>query len=203
MALSKYDSDGDGLCDAPACAGVSAIGFNDFPIPVAQSKQIKNDLAKIGIRLDLRLMPAAEAFDQLADPRNHVALALTIAWGKDYLNASNYFTPLFASDSIGNPATSNDSLTGATPEQLRRWGYHVTEVPSVDDRINSCLSQVGQAQLRCWADLDQYLMDAVVPWIPYQSDAHVQVVPSRIVRYSYDQFGDLPALDQIALRPGS
>ena len=120
--------------------------------------------------------------------------------GGPYLNASNYFTPLFASDSIGNPATSNYSLTGATPEQLRSWGYEVTEVPGVDDRINSCLGQIGQAQLRCWGDLDQYLMEAVVPWIPYQSDAHVQVVPSRIIRYSYDQFADLPALDQIALQ---
>jgi len=28
----------------------------------------------------------------------------------------------------------------------------------------------------------------------------VQVVPKRITHYSYDQFADLPALDQIALR---
>jgi len=29
------------------------------------------------------------------------------------------------------------------------------------------------------------------------------VIPSRIAHYSYDQFTDLPALDQIALQPGS
>ena len=46
-------------------------------------------------------------------------------------------------------------------------------------------------------------MQDVVPWIPYQSDSHVQVIPGRIVRYSYDQFADLPALDQIALQPGT
>ena len=79
----------------------------------------------------------------------------------------------------------------------------MTEVPSADDRIDDCLVELGEAQLRCWADLDQYIMENVVPWVPYQSDAHVQVIPSRIAHYSYDQFTDLPALDQIALQPGS
>jgi hypothetical protein len=203
MALSTYDADHDGTCDAPACSGVSALGFNDSPLFIDQSKEIRKDLAEIGIHLDLRLMPAGDVFKELVDPKSHVALALTIAWGKDYLNASNYFVPLFAAASIGVPGSSNDSLLGATPEQLEGWGYGETEVPSVDDRIDACLVELGEAQLRCWADLDQYLMENVVPWVPYQSDAHVQVVPSRIVRYSYDQFADLPALDQIALRIGS
>jgi peptide/nickel transport system substrate-binding protein len=202
MALSKYDTNGDGICDAAVCSGVVALAFNDFPIPISQSHEIRKDLAQIGIRLDLKLMPSDQVFAKLADPKNHVALALTIAWGKDYLNASNYFVPLFAAASIGSPGTSNYSLVGATPEQLRSWGYKVTEVPGVDDRINSCLVQLGEAQLRCWADLDQYLMENVVPWVPYQSDSHIQVVPRRIVRYSYDQFADLPALDQIALQVG-
>jgi peptide/nickel transport system substrate-binding protein len=203
MALSRYDTDHDGMCDAPACSDVLALGFNDFPAPIAQSREIKKDLAEIGVLLDLQLIPAADVFKELADPKTRVALALTIAWGKDYLNASNYFVPLFAAASIGVPASNNSSLLGATPEQLHGWGYHVTEVPTVDDRIDACLVELGEAQLRCWADLDQYLMENVVPWIPYQSDAHVQVVPSRILRYSYDQFSDLPAVDQIALRPGS
>ena len=77
------------------------------------------------------------------------------------------------------------------------------DVPGVDDRIDACLFELGEAQLRCWANLDQYLMEDVVPWVPTLSDVHVQVIPSRIARYSYDQFGDLPALDQIALRPGT
>src|SRR5712691_3569654 len=98
---------------------------------------------------------------------------------------------------------SHERGCGATPEQLRKWGYHVTEVPSVDDRIDACLVQLGTAQLRCWADLDQYLMETVVPWVPYFSETLTNVVPRRIARYSFDQFAALPALDQIALRPGS
>jgi hypothetical protein len=178
--------------------------LNASPIFISQSHEIRNELTEIGIRMELKLMAPDEAFAKLADPKNHVALALTIAWGKDYLNASNYFVPLFAGASIGSPGSAtNYSLVGASSEQLRTWGYDVSDVPSVDDRIGACLVQLGEAQLRCWADLDQYLMESVVPWVPYQSDSHVQVIPSRILRYSYDQFGDLPALDQIALRPGS
>jgi peptide/nickel transport system substrate-binding protein len=203
VALSKYDSDGDGMCDAPVCSGVLAVGLNLSPIAISQAKEIRREVAEIGIRLDLELMPPDQLFPELADPANHVALALNISWGKDYLSASNYFVPLFASAGIGSQVAANYTLVGATSEQLRTWGYHVTDVPSVDDRIDACLVQLGEAQLRCWADLDQYLMENVVPWVPYQSDAHVQVVPSRIVRYSYDQFGDLPALDQIALRSGA
>jgi len=203
MSLSRYDGNHDGICDAPACSGLLALGLNTSPIFIAQAKEIRKEMAEIGIRLDLKLVPPDEAFAKLADPKNHIPLALTISWGKDYLNASNYFVPLFAGTSIGSGAAGNYTLVGATPEQLRSWGYQVTNVPGVDDRVDACLIQLGEAQLRCWADLDQYLMQDVVPWIPYQSDSHVQVIPGRIVRYSYDQFADLPALDQIALQPGT
>jgi hypothetical protein len=179
-----------------------ALALNNFPEVISQAKEIQKDVLEIGLRLDLKLMPAQQLFSTLADPKNHVALALNIAWAKDYLNASSYFIPLFAAASI-SPSASNYSLLGATPEQLRDWGYKMTEVPSVDDRIDSCLVQLGDEQLRCWAGFDQYLMEDVVPWVPFGSEAHVQVIPRRIVRYSYDQFATLPALDQIALRPGS
>jgi hypothetical protein len=72
----------------------------------------------------------------------------------------------------------------------------------VDERIDACLTKVGQAQLQCWVELDQYLMENVVPWVPYLSENQVQVVPARIVHYSHDQFSGLPALDRIALREG-
>jgi ABC-type transport system substrate-binding protein len=202
MALSRYDRDGDGMCNGPVCSNLLALGFDDSVIPTnpGLSKEIARDLQAIGIGLDLQLMPPGELFPRAYDPANHVALVLTAVWGKDYLNASTYFTQLFAAASVGG---TNTSLVGATSDQLKGWGYRVTEVPGVDDRIEGCLVQAGSPQLRCWADLDQYLMENVVPWVPYFSEAHTQVVPRRIVRYSYDQFANLPALDQIALRSGS
>jgi peptide/nickel transport system substrate-binding protein len=202
MALSRYDTNGDGICDAPACSGISAVGLNFSPEVIAQAKEIRKDVAQIGLRLDLKLMPLPSMSAMLTHPKSHVALALNVAWAKDYLNASTFFVPLFASASISSPTAGNYALVGATPEQLRKWGYSVTSVPGVDDRIDACLVELGETQLRCWADLDQYLMENVVPWVPFASESHVEVIPSRIVRYSYDQFAILPALDQIALRAG-
>jgi peptide/nickel transport system substrate-binding protein len=202
MALSKYDTDGDGMCDAPACSHLLALGFDASVIAKNPelSKEIQRDFRAIGIGLDLQLMPPSDMFRRASDPANHVALVLTYVWGKDYLNASTYLASLFSGATAGNV---NFSLLGARPQQLRKWGYGVTKVPSVDDRIDSCLVQLGEAQRRCWADLDQYIMENVAPIVPYFSESQVQVVPRRIVRYSYDQFGSLPAPDQIALRPGS
>jgi peptide/nickel transport system substrate-binding protein len=203
MALSTYDRDGDGICDAAACKGVPALVFEAVP-PVLPwepaAKLIRRNLLEIGIDLDLEYLDPAALFAKLYDRPQKVPLALTISWGRDFLNASNYFVPLFHSSALRDPAAGNSTLLGASPDQLQRWGYSVTEVPSVDERIDACLTKVGQAQLQCWVQLDQYLMENVVPWVPYLSENHVQVVPARIVHYSHDQFSGLPALDQIALR---
>jgi peptide/nickel transport system substrate-binding protein len=197
MAMSQYDRNHDGICDAPVCRHVLALSF---PPPwVAVSKSIARDLRQIGIDLDVQVQDPGKVFASIGDPKSKVPLALNVAWGRDILNASNYFEPLFDSSQIGNPAGANYSLLGASSAQLRRWGYAVRQVPNVDGRIDACLSEVGQTQLQCWSGLDQYLMENVVPWVPYVSENHVQLVPSRITHYSYDQSAGLPALEQIAL----
>jgi peptide/nickel transport system substrate-binding protein len=201
MALSNYDRDGDGICDAAACKSVVALAF-DAPIWRAQTKLIRRNLLEIGIDLDVQYLDPPTLFGRLFDRPQKVPLALTISWGRDTLNASNYFVPLFHSSALRDPAAGNFSLLGASPDQLQSWGYPVTEVLSVDVRIDACLTKVGQAQLQCWVELDQYLMENVVPWVPYLSENHVQVIPARILHFSHDQFSGLPALDRIALREG-
>lgn len=201
MALSDYDRDGDGICDAAVCKDVEALAF-DVPFFRSMTKLMRRNLLEIGIDLDLQYLDPPTFFGRAFDRRQKIPLLLTIAWGRDTLNASNYFVPLFHSSALSDPNAGNSTLLGASPDQLRSWGYPVTEVPSVDQRIDACLTKVGQAQLQCWVQLDQYLMENVVPWVPYLSESHVQVVPARIVHFSHDQFGGLPALDRIALREG-
>jgi hypothetical protein len=127
-------------------------------------------------------------------------MAIGFGWAKDLPVGSGWFQPLFVSEGLGE---TNPSLLGANPAQLRRWGYSVSSVPSVDDRVRLCLSRRGVAQTECWAELDQHLTSEVVTWVPYMSIEHTQVVSERVVGYSYDQFAALPALDRIALEPGS
>jgi hypothetical protein len=123
-------------------------------------------------------------------------MILFLSWYKDYLNGADFFVNLFSSTQLPG---GDFSLVGATPEQLRGWGYSVDTVPSVDDRINACLPLVGQPQLQCWISLDQYMTEKVVPVIPFVAEWYAELVPARIVRYSYDQSNNLPALDQIAV----
>lgn len=199
MMRSRYDSDRDGVCDARVCRSIAgaSIAARSFPKAAAE---IAGNLAGIGLDVRVESMPSGEMFERIADPKTKTPLALTISWGKDFLNASNFFVPLFSRDSLG---VNNFTLLGATPAELRSWGYSVTNVPAVDDRIDQCRRLTGNAQVQCWASLDQYLMEAVVPWAPYAFESKVMVVSPRIVAFSFDQFANHPALDRIALRPGS
>jgi len=199
MANSRYDQDRDGACDAEVCRNVRAVTF-DMPARVTQARLVRRNLLAIGIHLDIEAIDPDVLFATVGDPRERVPISIGVAWGRDFLNASNYFVPLFLSEQIGQPGAANFSLVGASPEELETWGYKVREVPGVDERIDACLGLVGGAQVRCWVELDQYLMENVVPWVPIVSETQVVVVPSRIAAYSFDQFSSLPALDRIALR---
>ena len=198
MAQSRYDENGDGECDVPACRNVLALGLNVLTLPDI-ARRIEENLRSIGIELDLRLLEPDAVFDMVTDPRAKVGLSLSASLGRDILNPSGYLEGAFSGSFIDVLGGFNHPLLGATAQQLRGWGYRVTSVPSVDDRIRACRERVGSSQLQCWAELDQHLMENVVPWVPYISENRVQVVPARVARFSYDQFGALPALDHIAL----
>ena len=199
MARSRYDADRDGVCDARACRNIRALSLDRRSFPKGADVMARN-LATIG--LDLRVDPLGpdELFGELTDPESKIPMALTIGWGKDFPHASTFFTPLFSKEALG---INNYSLVGATPEQLRSWGYSVTTVPGVDDRMDQCRRLAGAPQFRCWASLDQYLMEEIVPWAPLLFESNVWVVSPRVVAFSFDQAYNMPSLDRIALRPGS
>ena len=138
-------------------------------------------------------------------------MGIAPGWSHDFLNASNFITPLFAGSRVsaaftvpGAPLGSccNYSNVGATAAQLHGWGYAVTKVPGADDRINDCLQLVGNPQVECWTALDQYLTETVVPWVPLLLENSINVIPKRVVNFSLDQFTTLPSLDQIVVQGG-
>jgi peptide/nickel transport system substrate-binding protein len=198
MARSTYDSDGDGSCDHPACDRVLTLVWELPPFPEL-ARVVRHNLRTIGIDLHLEELDFNTLLARMEDPRKHIPMAIGLAWYKIFLNASDFFAPSFSGTVLDDPANGNLSLVGASPEQLRRWGYSVTSVPSVDEKIESCLALVGDAQVRCWAETDQLLMEEVVPWVPYMYENQIQVVSARVVRYSFDQFASMPALDQVAV----
>ena len=202
MAQSKYDTDGDGVCDDPACENIPTNTDEADPYP-DQAALIEQNLEPLGMTLDIKQFERGTMYDRVNDPNTQTAFGLAPGWGKDYLDGSTFGRPLFGSDSIGPDACCNYSVVGATPEQLADFGYDIPEVPSVDDKIDECeAAESGDPRFQCWAEFDQLLMEEVVPWVPYLFDNYVRTVSDRVVNYTFDQFAGLPALDHIAIAGG-
>lgn len=212
MRLSKYDPKHIGMCDARQCSHIKALALSvDFPPAVRAAKSVAKDLARIGIKLNLDIVDADSFFKSITTPPDRIGIGIAPGWGHDFLNASNFVTPLFAGPSVstafsvpgGGPGgCCNYALVGAKSASLKGWGYSVTYVPSVDDRINQCLQLVGMPQTQCWTSLDQYLSETIVPWVPLSYENSVNVVPARVVNYTYDQFTTVLSLDQIVVNAG-
>lgn len=212
MASSDYDRDGDGRCDT-ACRDVELLvadwgtGGLNFPVERVSTivDQIVRDLSPLGIHVTVRRIShgfsSGDDVRALAtDPERHVPLTLS-PWQADFPSGSAFFPYWFDGRRIGEGDTYAVSLMGASPEQLAAWGYTVDSVPSVDDRLDQCLGLVGGAQVKCWADLDQYLSDEIVPWVPLLYTEASRTTSTRIASFSWDQSVGFPALDRIALKP--
>jgi peptide/nickel transport system substrate-binding protein len=202
MAKSRYDSNGDGVCDSFACRGISLIVPGDAKERILMAESIKRDLAPLGIDISVtKVDHGTTYFQDLADPSARPPIIL-IAFAKDYPSGTDMFAPIFASKNLVN-GLGDPSLLGATSRQLSRWGYAVRSVPSVDDRIQQCQEEAFAAQVACWASFDQYLMQDVVPWAPLLSWTGSCVVSDRVTKFSFDQSTPFPspALDRIALAP--
>jgi peptide/nickel transport system substrate-binding protein len=201
MRRSRYDRNGDGKCDSPVCSGIKLL-VNSQLFRTSMKPLLERNLLQIGLNVTVESLDGPSAEQRERDPSKHVAMFLDL-WGADYPNGAAYFPPLFSGSVIGEGQAFNASLVGARPGQLRKWGYNVKRVPGVDDRIAECQKNIGQVQVQCWAQLDHYMMQSVVPWVPFFFTRHTYLTSSRVTHYSYDQWANLPALDQIALKPRS
>ena len=90
-------------------------------------------------------------------------------------------------------------MVGATAQMLQERGYAVVPIPSAESQIAKCTPLTGDARVQCYADLDTYLMEQVVPWVPYLFDNDVVVTSAHVTNYAFDQFAGLPALDHLAV----
>jgi peptide/nickel transport system substrate-binding protein len=201
MAESKYDTNQDGICDAPECKNVlhvtrtTDVWRNMVPV-------IEESFRKIGIEVTTREFE--DSYTVIQTVKRQVPVSSTPGWGKDYADASTFMV-LFDSRSILPEGNVNYSLVGVTPEQAREIGAQGTieEIPSVDADIDRCNELTDQERQDCWMELDRRLMEDVVPWVPYL-DANADFVTSEAVtHYVYDQFAGEPAWAHIAMNPNA
>lgn len=197
MAMSRYDGDGDGRCDAAACRGIVALTRPNFEA-VAQAAVA--DLAKLGLEVEVQVIENRPFFESYGEASAKHAMWIGIGFFSLYLGPSGFLTQFHGPQSISGDA-GNGTLVGATTEQLRGWGYEVTDVPNVDDRIEACIPLIGDAQAHCWAGVDQYLMENVVPYVPYSVDRFATITGPRVVHYGFDEQFSSISFDQFALAP--
>lgn len=204
MARSRYDSDGDGMCDVTACRRIPAVGVSD-PNVEGVPGQIREDLLPLGLNLNIRVYPWDPMFARCLSPKRQTAVCLTLGWGSDYPDGGTFGAPLFSSRSIpiGSHVGWNSNLLGASDRRLKALGYSATDIPNVDERIEACDGMIGSSRSACWAGFDQYLMEEVVPWAPYEVSVRSVITSSRVVAFSFDQAFSggipIPSLDRVAL----
>lgn len=201
MSQSKYDTDGDGLCDAPECAGILHVTRNITPwtdmVPV-----IESSLEKIGIEVQTRELDSGTAYTTIQTTARNVPFASNAGWGKDYADASTFMV-LFDSRSIIPQGNVNYSLVGLGADDA--GGLEVEGVlegiPNVDEEIDACNELLGQERVDCWIDLDMMITEEVVPWVPYLWATNPDVTSEYVTHYEYDQFPGEPAWSHIAVDP--
>ncbi len=199
MKQSKYDTNGDGLCDASECKNVLHVTRTTDAwrnmVPVVESS-----FRKIGIQLTTREFE--DGYTVIQTVKRQVPVSSVAGWGKDYADASTYMV-LFDSRSIVPEGNVNYSLVGLTPEIAKKVGAKGTieGIPSVDADIDKCNKLADDERQGCWEDLDKKLMEEVVPWVPYRFDNHRSVIGPAVTQYGFDQFAGEIAWSHLAVDP--
>jgi peptide/nickel transport system substrate-binding protein len=200
MRQSRYDTDGDGLCDAPECSGIVHItgdaASRQQMIPV-----VEDGLSKIGIEVETRTL--ADSYSVIQTVDRNVPISSQPGWGKDYADAFTFFFYLFNGRTITATGNSNYSLVGLTPELAGELGAEgsLEDVPSVDADIDACSALSGDERRVCFEDLDRKLMEEVVPWVPYLFANNIQITGPAVVKWDYDQFTGTTAYAHVAVDP--
>ncbi len=179
IAQSKYDANQDGVCDAPVCKDVLTISDSSDPYP-KQLALLSQVLDPLGITLNAKPLERSTMYARCEDPNSHWELCTATAWGKDYPDGFTFAPPLFSQSAIGPESCCNDTMVGVTAQMLTERGYTPVDVPSAETQIDTCIPLTGDERVQCWADLDSYLMEDVVPWVPYLFDNDVVVLSANV-----------------------
>jgi peptide/nickel transport system substrate-binding protein len=201
MKQSKYDHNHDGKCDDPACDNLLFINRGDNPVWTDMEPAVVASAKKIGINLSPRDLATSAAYTTIQTVNKNVPIALNAGWGKDYPDPYTFVYTLFSSSSILCQGNVNYSLVGLTPAKAKECGAtgSINNVPSADKELSKCLPLTGDARTNCWIDDDKFIMENIVPWVPYLWSNVIQTTGPAVTKYVYDQFSDTWSYSHIAV----
>jgi peptide/nickel transport system substrate-binding protein len=202
MALSRYDTNGDGMCDAPECSNVLLVNRATSPWVEAEPVVVAS-LAAIGIQVEVS--EREDHYTAINTVINQIPIGMNPGWGKDYPDSASFAGFLFDSRLIIPEGNTNYSLVGLTEAQATELGIaYAGDIPSVDADIDACKAaaiQDAAAGLACWDDLDRRLMEEVVPWVPYLWIRVTTTIGPAVTSWDYDQFAGTTAFSKLAVDP--
>jgi peptide/nickel transport system substrate-binding protein len=201
MAQSKYDTNKDGVCDADACKNVLMVIDQTDPNP-KMAALMQQNIQEIGITVNIKQFQTTTMYTKCEDATQRVPTCPSEGWYADFADPYAFVTGLFSSVSL-TPSCCNDSNMGATAEQVKKWGYPITGgTMGADTQLNQCISVLGDARQSCYEGVDKYLMEQVVPWVPYRFANQVTLTSNRTLNFHTDASTGWISLAQIALRNG-
>ena len=201
MAQSKYDTNKDGVCDADACKNVLMVIDQTDPNP-KMAGLVQQNIQPLGIDVNIKQFQTTTMYTKCEDATQRVPTCPSEGWYADFADPYAFVTGLFSSASL-TPSCCNDSITGASAEQLQKWGYSTsTPTLSADTQLSQCISVLGDQRQTCYEGVDKYLMEQVVPWVPYRFANQVTLSSKRVLNFHTDASSGWISLSLVALENG-
>jgi peptide/nickel transport system substrate-binding protein len=209
MKQSKY-GDSSGMCTAPQCSGFELLGRSDSPWK-DMNPVLVNDLAKIGLKATLRTTDAGTQTTTLYNVKKLIPISLGQGWGKDFGSPFGFDYFVFDSAGIsGCTSAVNEGLVGLSAAMASQCGvssqyqaalknYSNGQFPSIDAKMSQCVALSGDALNSCFADLDKYLMETAITWVPWAWGQNLTITSNYVTQYVYDQNAGTPSLSHIAV----
>jgi peptide/nickel transport system substrate-binding protein len=202
MTLSRYDTDGDGRCDGPACRGVVTVTEDASPAS-AMTPILQQSAAEIGLDLQVRALPFGSGIAAVGSPSKRIALNNIMSWGKDYDDPAGFIDPLFTSGGIQPSGSTNTSLVGLTAKQAGELHVRLPAggVPSVDADAARCAEAAGEERISCYTALDRRIMTDIVPWVPHLQNAKRSIIGPAVTKFDFDESSSGIAWSHVAVDP--
>jgi ABC-type transport system substrate-binding protein len=199
MKQSSYDTNGNGVCDdGGVCDDIQFLGRNTDPWPAMDQVAIQS-LKGILPGLKLVETDTSTGYTTLQQVKKLIPISMVPGWGKDYASPYGFDFFIFDSSGIACTAAVNYSLVGMTPEQATECDVKAEydafiakngSMPSVDDKMDECVSKSADEIDACFAEMDNYLMTQAVPWAPWLWSTNFTTTnldPGHVTHYEYDQ----------------
>jgi len=143
--------------------GKAVLYTSDTPVDIAQAQILQQNLARIGIALEIQKFPIGLLFDKLATPGEPFDIG-RVSWGG--LTDPGFLNFLFDGRTIGQPGHGNWSYFDSS--KFNRMLDRAARIP------------LGPARYRAYGEIDVQLSRDAAPAIPYGILNQFTLVSSRV-----------------------